>query len=60
MLSAKLKMALSVQSAHPGSMAKTWVPKNDVKSAKASKAFDKAMRALRTKGGRRQQHSFSR
>jgi hypothetical protein len=33
-------------------MAKTWVPKNDTKSAKA---FAKAMRAMTsTKGGRRQ------
>jgi hypothetical protein len=47
-------MALSVESAHPGSMAKTWVPKNDLKSAKA---FAKAIRALQAKGGRRQQHS---
>jgi hypothetical protein len=36
-------------------MAKTWVPQNDTKSAKASaKAFAKAMRALSPKGGRRQ------
>jgi hypothetical protein len=35
-------------------MAKTWVPKDDVKSAKA---FAKAMRALQAKGGRRQQNS---
>jgi hypothetical protein len=47
-------MALSVESAHPRLMAKTWVPKNDIKSAKA---FAKAMRALQSKGSRRQQHS---
>jgi hypothetical protein len=36
-------------------MAKTWMPKND---AKGAKAFAKAMRALLSpKGGRRQQHS---
>jgi hypothetical protein len=47
-------MVLSLQNAHARSMAKTWVPKNDSKSAKA---FAKAMRAM-TKGGRgRQQHS---
>jgi hypothetical protein len=33
-------------------MAKTWVPLNDKKSAKA---FAKAMRLLSPKGGRRQQ-----
>jgi hypothetical protein len=46
------KVALSVQKAHAPSMAKTWVPKDDAKSAKA---FAKAMRALLpVKGGRRQ------
>ena len=35
-------------------MAKTWVPKNDIKHGKA---FAKAMRQLSPKGGRRQQHS---
>jgi len=47
-------MALSIQSEHPGPMAKTWVPKNDTKSAKA---FAKAIRQLQSKGNRRQQHS---
>lgn len=45
------KMVLSVPSAHARSMAKTWVPKNDKKSAKA---FAKAMRALTSPKGRRQ------
>jgi hypothetical protein len=35
-------------------MAKTWVPKND---AKSQKAFEKAMRALVTPKGRRNQQS---
>jgi hypothetical protein len=35
-------------------MAKTWVPKNDVKSGKA---FAKAIRALSPKGGRRHQNT---
>jgi hypothetical protein len=51
---AKAKVALSVHCAHPLTMAKTWVPHDDKKSAKA---FAKAMRALSPKGGRRQQHS---
>jgi hypothetical protein len=47
-------MALSLHAAHPLLMAKTWVPNNDTKSAKA---FAKAMRALLApKGGRRQHH----
>ena len=40
-----------MQSAHAPPMAKTWVPKSDLKSAKA---FAKAMRPLlNPKGGRR-------
>jgi hypothetical protein len=46
-------VALSVQSAHALAMAKTWVPKHSVKSAKA---FAKAMRPLlHPKNGGRQQ-----
>lgn len=43
-------MALSVQSAHPVWMAKTWISRNDIKSAKA---FAKAMRLLTPKNARR-------
>ncbi len=49
---APAKLALLVQNAHPVHMAKTWVPKTDVKF---TKAFTKAMRPLlNTKGGRGQ------
>jgi hypothetical protein len=45
-------VALSIQSAHGLSMAKTWVPKSNVKF---EKAFAKAMRSLLSpKGGRHQ------
>jgi hypothetical protein len=47
-------VVLSVQAAHPLLMAKTWVPKNDTKSAKA---FARAMRALIPQKGGRRQHS---
>jgi hypothetical protein len=47
------KLALSSEGAHPLSMAKTWVSKINLKSARA---FAKAMRSLLSaKGGRRQQ-----
>jgi len=47
-----------MQRAHPLPMAKTWVSKVGVKSAKA---FAKAMRPLlSTKGGRGNNHSHSR
>jgi hypothetical protein len=45
------KLALAVQSAHALSMAKTWVSKNDGKSAKV---FAKAMKLLSPKNTRRQ------
>jgi hypothetical protein len=46
------RLALFGEGAHHLSMAKTWVPKGNFKSAKA---FAKAMRSLlSTKGGRRQ------
>jgi hypothetical protein len=52
--SSTAKVALSVESAHPRQMAKTWVPKTDVKSARA---FAKAMRPLlNPKGNRNQGH----
>jgi hypothetical protein len=40
---ATAKVALSVENAHPRQMAKTWVPKTSLKSARA---FAKAMRPL--------------
>ena len=43
------KVALLAPNAHPLPMAKTWVPKNDSKSAKA---FAKAMRPLTSRKGR--------
>jgi hypothetical protein len=47
---ARVKVALSIQSAHPRSMAKTWISKTGTKSARA---FAKAMRALQSpRGGR--------
>ena len=46
-----IKVALSVRNAHPHPMAKTWMSKDDSKSAKA---FSKAMRLLIPKNGRRQ------
>jgi hypothetical protein len=51
---ATAKVAFSVENAHPRQMAKTWVPKTDVKSARA---FAKAMRPLlNPKGNRNQGH----
>jgi hypothetical protein len=47
-------MALLVRSPHCGRMAKTWVPKD---SSKSQKAFEKAMRALVSPKGRRNQMS---
>jgi hypothetical protein len=44
------KVALSARSAHRRWMAKTWVPKDDKKSAKA---FAKAMRLMSAKNNRR-------
>lgn len=51
---ATAKVALSVENAHPGQMAKTWVPKTSVKSARA---FAKAMRPLLHPKSGRNQHS---
>jgi hypothetical protein len=51
---ATAKVAFSAENAHPRQMAKTWVPKTDVKSARA---FAKAMRPLlNPKGNRNQGH----
>jgi len=51
---ATAKVAFSGENAHPRQMAKTWVPKTDVKSARA---FAKAMRPLlNPKGNRNQGH----
>jgi hypothetical protein len=48
----KSEVAFSVQNAHARPMSKTWVPKGDLKSAKA---FAKAMRPLlNPKNGNRQ------
>jgi hypothetical protein len=47
---ATAKVALSVESAHALPMAKTWVSKNDGKSAKV---FAKAMKLLSPKNTRR-------
>jgi hypothetical protein len=49
---ATAKVAFSIENAHPPQMAKTWVPKSDVKSARA---FAKAMRPLLNPKGNRNQ-----
>ena len=51
---ATAKVALSAENAHPRQMAKTWVPKTSVKSARA---FAKAMRPLLHPKAGRNQHS---
>ena len=47
---ATAKVAFWAENAHPRQMAKTWVPKTDVKSARA---FAKAMRPLLNPKGNR-------
>jgi hypothetical protein len=49
---ATAKLALSIQNAHPVQMAKTWIPKTSVKSARA---FARAMRPLLHPKGNRNQ-----